>query len=574
MKTKTKALRNKKLEKRSNYRTPADWLIDALVGEKNTSGVAVNEQTAMRAATVFACVRNIAEDIAKLPLILYRRMKPRGRDRATELPLYYILHDTPNDEMTAMDFRQAIMIDVLLGGNGYAEIVRNGGNDVVALNKISRQRVTPERNDARQLVYRVSNESGADSFLSQNEILHVRGIGDGLVGWSVIKLAKETIGLAIAAETSGAGFFGNSSLPTGVLETKEKISKEAMANLRESWNKIHGGAENRHKIAILEQGLSFKAMSISNEDAQFLESREFSVEDVCRWFRMPPHKVGHLKRATGWSTLEATNTDYLTDTLMPWMERWEQEIQRKLIPAKESELYCEHLVDALLRGDTAARSAFYREQFMIGAMSQNDIRESENRNPIGDEGDTYYVPLNMIPGNIAMEGPQPTQQTQQTPEAKPAKDNAETKALNRQRKLDLIRNAHHNMLYEKLAGQLKIEQAKVRQQRGKPNFTEWLEEFVSDTPLYVRGAIGGVIESFVSSVWSVVSDSEPKETLLKAVRHEMDAIGARHAQITLTEATDGGKVENWMTRAEPEADAELSNMMTLIMDFAGANDAK
>jgi hypothetical protein len=406
--------------------------------------------------------------------------------------------------------------------------------------------------------------------LPQEKVLHLRGLGDGLMGWSIIRLAKASIGLAMAQEKNSESFFGNSSVPSGVLKVKKKLDPKSIDNLRKSWEALHGGPENKHKIAILEEDMEFNPMSINPDDAQFLESREFSVEEICRWFRMPPHKVGHLKRATGWSTLEVTNTDYVIDTLMPWTERWEQEIQRKLIPKSEKSLYVEHLFDGMLRGDSAARSTLYREQFNIGALSQNDIREMENRNPIGPEGDTYYVPLNMVPSEIAVEGPQKPSEPagQADPEPIPAPD----QGANRARRLELIERGFVDTLSMSLRSVLRVEQARVNQFRDKPDFKVWASKFFADTPMHLRAAIGSVMEAFTASACAAMTDAAPTEPLLKALGEEMNKIAERHTSVSLSEMAEPAKVENWMARADVEAKAELSAVSKMILEFANGEN--
>lgn len=560
--------RRRSAEKRSNYRTPAQWLTDALTGgSDDDGGVTVNEHTALTYNVVFACVRNISEDVAKLPLILYRRLKPRGKERASELALYRLLKDSPNVEMTAIDFRQSIMVDALLGGNGFAEIVKNAGGLAVELHKLARNRVTVTRDAAGRLVYVVRNDGKPDSILQQDQMLHIRGLGDGLVGWSVIRLARESIGLAMNAEKSGSSFFGNGSLPAGVLKTKDKLDAKGYDNLRASWERMHSGPKKTGKVAILEQGLEFTPMSVSPDDAQFLETRQFQVEDVARWFRMPPHKIGNLIRATGWSTLEATNTDYVIDTLMPWTERWEQEIQRKLIPPSQTDLFAEHLFDALLRGDTAARSAFYREQFNIGAISQNEIRESENRNPIGPEGDMYYVPLNMVPANIAAKGPQPAQPPE-TPAEPTPKAEPDPNAM--RNKVKAIEAAHAPLLSDAYARVLKLQHDRCTPASRKADFPVWAEQFYRDHTPHVRVAIGGVLEAFRGSVCAAAGMIEPPEAVIRVVNDEINRAAERHAGASLAALTGGlPPEETWLARADAEAKAELSAVSKLILDFAG-----
>lgn len=380
----------------SDLRNPALWLQDALLGRKTASGEYISPEGAMAISVYYACLRNISEDIGKLPLKVYRRLAPRGKRLADEHPVYNLLHDSPNPQMASMTFREMLTHWELGWGNGYAEIDR-ANSTVVALYPIHPSRVRPIRDkntEGNPVFYEVKNGDGSQTLIKQDDMFHIRGMGDELSGYSVARFAAESLGMTLASQTFGASFFGNGAKVGGVLEHPGKLSEAAHQRVRETWATQYTGAENAGKTFLAEEGMTYKPIGIPPEEAQFLETRQFQVEEVARWFRMPPHKVGHLLRAVGWSTLEATNTDYVTDTLMPHFVRWEQEIRRKLFKPNEQDLFAEFVVSGLLRGDQAARSAFYRELFMIGVYSQNDIREKENENPIED-GDTYYVMTNL-----------------------------------------------------------------------------------------------------------------------------------------------------------------------------------
>lgn len=383
----------------SDLRNPALWLLNGFGGQQTLAGVRIDPERAMALPTYFACIRNLSEDVAKLPFKVYRRLEPQGKEPVPSHPVYRILHDAPNPEMTAMTFRELLTQWQLGWGNGYAEIARNSGTGAVqAMYPIHPSRVTvlhESDEPGSPIVYYVHNDNGATVPILRGEMFHLRGLGDELLGYSVVRLAAESLGLSLAAQTFGAAYFGNGTKIGGVLEHPGTLSEPAQTRLRETWTAMYQGPENAGKPCIAEEGMTWKPFGIPPEEAQFVETRQFQVEDVCRWLRMPPHKVGHLLRAAGWSTLEATNRDYLTDTLMPHHVRWEQECKRKLFhPTREADLFAEHVVAGMLRGDTAARSAYYREQFMIGVLSQNEIRQLENMNPIED-GDTHYVPSNM-----------------------------------------------------------------------------------------------------------------------------------------------------------------------------------
>ena len=386
----------------SDLRNPKLWLLDAFSGQKTLAGVDIDPVRAMALPTYFACIRALSEDLAKLPLKVYRQLKPRGKEPLPGHPVYRLLHDTANPRMTAFTCRELLTQWQLGWGNGFAEIQRGGiRRTPVAMFPIHPSRVVVEQLPSKEIVYNVHNDDGRTVVIPQVDMFHLRGMGTELVGHSVVRLAAESLGLSLAAQSFGAAYFGNGAQIGGVLEPPGTLSEKGAAHLRESWSKMHQGVENACKTYLAQEGMTYKPLGVPPEEAQFIETRQFQVEDVCRWFRMPPHKVGHLLRAAGWSTLEATNTDYVTDTLMPHHVRWEQECKRRLFdPVREGDLFAEHVVAAMLRGDMTARSAYYREQFMIGALSQNEIRELENRNPI-EGGDTYFVPMNMTASDVA-----------------------------------------------------------------------------------------------------------------------------------------------------------------------------
>lgn len=368
-------------------------------GGERAAGVTVNETTAMSASAVFACVRNLAEDEAKLPFLTYEKLEPRGKKRRTDLPVYKLLHDEPNPEMTAFSFREAMTASAALYGGGLAEIERTNDGTPLALWPIEPWRWRAERVGprGRELVYRID---GRD-VLPARDVLHIKGFGiNGLVGYMVAQVGRESLGLTLAAQRFAANYYANGTRVSGILTHPARLSPEGQKNLGTSFDKKYSGVENSHGTPVLEEGVTWTKVSADADEAQMLEARQFQVEDVARWLRMPPHKIGHLLRATGWSTLEATNTDYVIDTLMPWLVRWEQECNRKLIGAGNANLFCEHLVNGLMRGDSAARADFYQKMWNIGVYSQNDILEKENDNPV-EGGDERYVPLNMVNARVA-----------------------------------------------------------------------------------------------------------------------------------------------------------------------------
>lgn len=374
----------------NQYRSPTSWVMTG--SASSTAGVVVTENSSLSISSVFACVRNIAEDEGKLPFIVYRRTDPMGKERLPAHPLYRLMHDNPNSEMTPLDFRQAVTACAVLWGGGYAEIERDNSGTPIALWPVEPWRVVPRRDQSGVLYYEID---GGRTRLSIDDILHIKGFGtDGIVGMMMAHVGRESLGLTIAAQRFAASFFGNGARLTGILKHPGKLSDNAHRHLRESFTDQHGGPDRAHGVGVLEEGTEWIQTSSAPEEAQMLETRQFQVEDVARWFRMPPHKIQHLARST-FSNIEHQSIEYVTDTLMPWLVKWEQETKKKLVKPDEKEVFGEHLVDALMRGDTLSRYQAYAVGRQNGWLNGNDIREKENMNPI-DGGDSYLVNGNMI----------------------------------------------------------------------------------------------------------------------------------------------------------------------------------
>lgn len=363
---------------------------------RSNAGVYVNERSSMQLTTVYACVRVIAETIGSLPLHVCRRTGG-GKERAQDHPLYFILHDEPNSEMTSMTFRETLVTHLLLWGNAYAQILRDGAGRVIGLYPLLPDRMTVDRDKSGNLVYTYRRD-GEQFLLRRDEVMHIPGLGfDGIIGYSPIAVARNAVGLAVAAEQYGSRFFSNGATPSGVL-THPGTIKDAN-RLKESWNAAYGGSENAGKLAVLEEGMEFKPISIPNNEAQFLESRKFQVSEICRIFRVPPHMVADMDRAT-FSNIESQNISFGVHTIRPWLVRIEQAMNRDLLSKREKSKYFTMFnMDGLLRGDYESRMKGYSIGMQNGWMSPNDIRELENLNPIPAEqgGDRYYINGNMLP---------------------------------------------------------------------------------------------------------------------------------------------------------------------------------
>ncbi|WP_081658719.1 phage portal protein [Sporomusa ovata] len=358
----------------------------------STSGKTVNERTAMQTTAVYACVRILAETIASLPLHTYRYTN-NGKEKATDHPIYYLLHSEPNPEMTSFVFRETLMGHLLLWGNAYAQIIRDGWGRVVALYPLLPNKMTVNRSDQGQLYYEY-NKDGQSYFLRSYEVLHIPGLGfDGLIGYSPIGMAKNAIGMAIATEEYGAKLFANGANPGGVLEHPGVVKDPA--RVRDSWNAVYQGSANAHRVCVLEEGMSFKSIGIPPEQAQFLETRKFQTEEICRIFRVPPHLVASLDRAT-FSNIEHQSISFVVHTIRPWLVRIEQSINKALFTESEkSKYYVGFIVEGLLRGDYASRMQGYAIGIQNGFLSPNDVRSLENMNAI-EHGDVYAMNGNML----------------------------------------------------------------------------------------------------------------------------------------------------------------------------------
>jgi len=367
-------------------------------GASTDSGVSVTPDSALTYSAVYAAVRCIAESVSSLPLNLYERLPGGGKMHAKANPLHTLLHDEPNPEMTSLQWREASMAHLLLWGNSYTEIVRDLEGNAVELWPIDPTTVTPKRTDSGELYYELNR--GKD-FLTAANMLHIPGLSfDGISGMSPISLARQSIGLSMAIESFGAGYFGRGARPGGVLTFPGQLSPEARQNLRRSFEELHAGGANSHRVALLEAGLKWEAIGVPPDDSQFLQSREFQIIEVARWFNLPPNKLKDLSK-TSYNSLEQMEISFVVDTLRPWLVRWEQQLNRKLIrPKDKGSFFFEHNVDGMLRGDQASRYTAYSVGRNWGWLSVNEIRERENQNPI-EGGDVYMVPLNMQSLNTA-----------------------------------------------------------------------------------------------------------------------------------------------------------------------------
>lgn len=365
----------------------------------STSGKNVNEFTAMQTTAVYACVRILSETLAALPLQLYC-YTTGGKERVYDHPLYHILHDEPNPEMTSFIFRETLMSHLLIWGNAYAQIIRDRLGRVQGLYPLRPDKMTVCRDESGQIYYiytKTTDENPAikpygQVPLRKDEVLHIPGLGfDGLVGYSPIAMARNAVGMTMACEEYGASFFENGASPSGVLEHPGVLKDPA--KVRDSWNAVYQGSANAHKVAVLEEGMKYQQIGIPPEEAQFLETRKFQLNEIARLYRIPPHMIGDLEKSS-FNNIEQQSMEFVKYTLDPWVIRWEQAMQKALfLPEEKKQYFLKFNVNGLMRGDYESRMTGYSIGRQNGWLSANDIREMEDMNPVPEEegGNLYLV---------------------------------------------------------------------------------------------------------------------------------------------------------------------------------------
>ncbi len=390
----------------TDHQNPAKWLLEVGHSPKSRAGVVINESTALNYSVVFACVRVVSEALGCMPWHVRRRV-PNGSEIADTHRADRLLSVAPSPEVSPFSFKETMQGWAMLWGNGYAEIVRDLLGRPVGFTLLAPNRVKPARREDGSLIYEVgpagkniqqaaSSEDTVE--IPAEDMFHIRGPGNGLVGYSMIKLAQDSLGLGLAMERFGAAFFGNGARPAGVFKMPGKFDprKGGKERFRKEIKRLlGGGADGSNRFAILEEGMEYMPVSVPPEDAQFLQSRQFQIPEICRWFNVQPSKVMDLTHGH-FNNMEQQAIAFTRDTVAPWAKRWEEEANRKLLTSVEARtLFTKMNLAALMRGDSQQRAAFYKAMRDLGAFSPNDILELEDRNTLGPEGDVRLVPMNM-----------------------------------------------------------------------------------------------------------------------------------------------------------------------------------
>jgi len=393
------------VEKRASLADLDNFLDFLASGPTSASGVTVTEKTAMQHGVVFACIKVLSEDIASLPLHIYKRLKGGGKERAINHPLYNLFRDMPNPEMTSFEYRQTKMVHLLGWGNHYSFIDRNQLGRVKGLWPMLPNKMSVKREKGELLYFYEKTLDTGETVRIQypaSDIWHTRGMGgNGIVGYSPIRQCAETIGLSMATQEFGARFFSNDARPSLVIKHPARLQDDVHKRLIKSWEKAYSGLANKHKTALLEDNMDIKEIGIPPQDAQFLETRKFQRSEIAGIYRMKLHKIADLDKAT-FSNIEHLGIEYVVDCIRPWCVNIEQSIKKQFLGPREGlNYFAEHLIDSLLRGDSVTRNQAYATARQWGWMSANDVREKENMNPIKG-GDVYLIPMNMIPadGNV------------------------------------------------------------------------------------------------------------------------------------------------------------------------------
>lgn len=469
---------------RPNDRAGTYWFSVA-----DTGGVRVDEITALTLGVVFACVRVISESLAGLPWFAFSRRRDGGLDQLPGHPVNWLLDVQANPETPAFQWRESLVAHALTWGNGYAEIERDLAGRPVWLWQLTPDRVCPERDVLTgRIVYRIRNYGAPDTYLPMEDVYHLRGLGfDGLMGYPVIRLGAKEIGLAMSIQSSAANLANNDSTPGGILEHPQRLTSQARDNLRESWQRRHGGPKNRRTVAILEEGMKWQQTGLPPEDAQLIEQMQFTPAMLCRWFRVPPHKIHDLSRAT-FSNIEEQNIEFAVDTLRPWAERLESEADIKLFGRTNRGTVVTIIdMNEVKRGDTESQMQFVRESFDRGVLSVNEARAYFGRNPIGPDGDKRFVMANMQLLEKAGEEPAPRPPASgPIPEPSANGDAAEDVPVEMRAMRPVIEDAVQRVMRREANGAAKSRK-RIAADNGK--WAAWLTEFSGEQASYAREAL-------------------------------------------------------------------------------------
>jgi HK97 family phage portal protein len=487
----------------------------AVMGRNTATGLKITEKTALESVAVFACVRILSETLASVPLPLYKRITVRSKRRAHEHPLYTLLHDAPNPEMDSFNFREALMVHLVLWGNAYAEIdwnMNTGRPQALWPLLPNKMRVKREKGN---LFYYYRLPNGTEKIFPALNIFHIPGLGfDGLIGYSPIHMAREAIGLSLATEEFGARFFGNSANPSLGLEHPGKLSTEAHDRLKKSVEEAYTGLSNQHRIMILEEGMKASKFTIPPEDAQFLETRKFQTNEIARFFRIPPHLIGDLEHAT-YSNIEEQSLEFVVYTMRPWFVRWEQAINRKLLwPDERKDYFAEFLAEGLLRGDVKSRYTAYSVGRQWGWLSANDVRELENMDPLPeDQGNIYYMPMNMVSAKSEQEKKNEIASLRSQRQEERSSQAAIQRHQTAQSYKRIFEDAVQRVVKRETDNVLRAAK-KYLATRSSADFDAWLEDFYRDFPEFISKQVEPALYALAEAIQALAAGEVNAEAVM------------------------------------------------------------
>lgn len=490
-------------------------------GDPTVSGETIGPDNAVKLAAYYACRRVIAEDVAKLPFKLYRRLDPRGREEVRDHPVARLLHDAPAATDTPINFWGRLVYDALGWQGGFAEIVRTGDWQPARLRYIHPREVEGyEDPETNEIYWKVKSSKGYPTTrIEDSEMFRIQGIGCGLNQWSLTRFAAECLGLGMAAQYFNAAFYSHGMNSNLAIKHPGALKDTAYHRLREWANTYSGSASKAFSPAILEEGMEIIKINVNPEEAQNIETRQHQVEEVCRFWRVNPNKVQHWLRTTFNNVIES-NIDHVTDTMMPWYVRLEQEVRAKLLqPSEQEDLFAKFNVTALLRGDMDGRASFYTKMFMVGAMSPDDIRESEDMNPLPEDvGKGYYIPANLI----RIDAIQDAEATQQEPSQNQT-DNKERFLTSQE---TLFRNALHRIFQKELHA---TERAWKKYSRGNGELGEWVESWYAEHKAYVCDCLWPCVQALV---FFTIQDVAKTNVYLIGAEQELREYAEQHCEIS------------------------------------------
>lgn len=561
-----------RLERRSasQWVSESDGWISLLGGTSSRSGVDVTESRALGVSAIWAAVQLLSRTMSTLPLRLYRRREPGpGQDPLVEDDRYWMLKRDVNPEITSQQFRAMIQSHLLLHGNGYALIEKRGGR-ARYLWPVPPWRVRANRTTEGDLFYHVTGTKGQSLPVWPEEILHFRGLmSHGLLAMSPIVVLRDAIGMAIAAEETASAFWANGASPGGVLSVDHELSPDARDRIKTSWAERHGGAGNRFKVALLEEGMKWQQITTDPSAAQMLESRQWSVGEAARIMGVPPHMIGDLSNAT-FSNIEHQGREFATMAVRPWCVIHEQTFERGLLQGSELRTHrIEYDLRGLMEGDTATRSTYYRDMLGMGVYSINDVLLREGDNPV-EGGDRRFVPLNMVPldqvDTLLDPGDQPPALppgdspdhpagTRSLPmETREVSAHLRRAALLRLRVRDSYRGPLQAFWERMIRREVRAVRRAVKQHQtdgvmDAPRIRSWLAEWYRSQPEFVARQYAPVIDGLTGAVWAAavsevageLEDESPREKWVEgfvAITADREAGSSQGQLLALLEADE------------------------------------